>query len=71
MTAELASPVPRNEGRDELVRAEVSDGVARPLSGQESHMIVRAAAANTLVHVPRGTGELAAGAAVRVLPLDR
>jgi molybdopterin molybdotransferase len=71
MTAELASPLPRNEARDELVRAEVSDGVARPLSGQESHMIVRAAAANTLVHVPRGTGELAAGAAVRVLPLDR
>ena len=38
------------------------DGVVlEPLSGQESHMIVRAAAADALVHVPRGEGELAAG----------
>jgi molybdopterin biosynthesis enzyme len=40
-----------------------------PLSGQESHMIVRAAAADALVHVPRGEGELAAGADVRWLRL--
>jgi molybdopterin biosynthesis enzyme len=32
-------------------------------------MIVRAAAANALVLVPRGDGELAAGATVRYLPL--
>ena len=33
-------------------------------------MIARAAAADALVHVPRGTGELAAGARARYLPLD-
>jgi molybdopterin biosynthesis enzyme len=35
-----------------------------PLTGQESHMIVRTAAADALVHVPRGAGVLAAGAHV-------
>jgi molybdopterin biosynthesis enzyme len=38
--------------------------VVDPLSGQESHMIVRASAADALVLVPRGAGELARGAAV-------
>ena len=50
----------RNDARDELVRARVDAGddgvVLEPLSGQESHMIVRAAAADALVHVPRGDG---------------
>jgi hypothetical protein len=32
-------------------------------------MIVRAAAADALVHVPRGEGELAAGASARYLRL--
>ena len=40
-----------------------------PLAGQESHMIVRAARANALVHVPRGEGTIEAGARVRFLPL--
>ncbi len=36
------------------------DGVVlEPVSGQESHMIVRAAEADALVLVPRGEGELA------------
>ena len=34
-------------------------------------MIVRAAAADALVHIPRGRGELAAGSVVRYLPLDQ
>jgi molybdopterin molybdotransferase len=67
--AELASPLRRGPGRDELVRAEVRDGVAAPLPGQESHMIVRAARANALVHVPRGEGTLEAGSRVRYLRL--
>jgi molybdopterin molybdotransferase len=67
--AELASPLRRGPGRDELVRAEVRDGVAVPLGGQESHMIVRAARADALVHVPRGEGTLEAGAPVRYLRL--
>jgi molybdopterin molybdotransferase len=69
----LASALARNESRDELVRARVrldDDGVVlEPLSGQESHMIVHAAAADALVHVPRGNGELGAGATVRWLRL--
>ena len=33
-------------------------------------MIVRAASADALVHVPRGEGEIAAGELVRYLALD-
>ena len=65
----LARPIRRNGVRDELVRARRTDEGLEPLGGQESHMIVRAAAANTLVHVPRGDGELAVGASVRFLPI--
>ncbi|CAN5273055.1 molybdopterin molybdotransferase MoeA [soil metagenome] len=63
----------RNEGRDEFVRSRRSrDGegtLLEPVSGQESHMIVRAASADALVHVPRGNGEIAAGDPVRYLAL--
>ena len=40
------------------------------IGGQESHMIVRAASADALIHVPRGDGEIPAGADVRYLTLD-
>ncbi|HVS84427.1 MAG TPA: gephyrin-like molybdotransferase Glp [Gaiellaceae bacterium] len=69
----LAAPLRRNDSRDELVRARVRRDdeqiVLEPLSGQESHMIAAAAAADALVHVPRGEGEIAAGATVRWLRL--
>ncbi len=69
----LAAPLRRNDARDDFVRARARldpDGtVLEPLSGQESHMIVRAAAADGLVHVPRGNSELPAGSAVRWLRL--
>jgi len=69
----LAAAVRRNADRDELVRAarRRDDGVEvlEPLSGQESHMIVRAGRANALVWVEAGEGELAAGSPVRYLPL--
>jgi molybdopterin molybdotransferase len=69
----LASALRRNDARDELVRARSRVGpggvVLEPLSGQESHMIVRSSAADALVHVPRGDGELAAGAVVSWLRL--
>src|SRR5205823_4974801 len=65
--ARALRPDPR---RDELVRARVTaGGELDPLSGQESHMIVRAAEANALVYVPTGGIELPAGATVRYLPL--
>jgi molybdopterin molybdotransferase len=67
----LGVRVERNEHRDELVRAttRIDDGavVLDPLSGQESHMIVRSAAASALVLVPRGRGALPAGAQVSYL----
>jgi molybdopterin molybdotransferase len=65
----LARAVRRDPARDALLRARLDGEAAAPLSGQESHMIVRAAAANALVLVPRGDGELAEGAAVSYLPL--
>jgi molybdopterin molybdotransferase len=67
-TGTLAQPLRRNEARDDFVRARSRldrDGVVlEPLRGQESHMIVHAAAADALVHVPRGDGELDAGSRV-------
>jgi molybdopterin molybdotransferase len=69
----LAATVQRNPGRDDLLRARTEvtgDGVVlAPVTGQESHMIVRAAEADALVLVPRGEGEVAAGSSVRYLPL--
>jgi molybdopterin molybdotransferase len=69
----LATSLRLNPHRDELVRARSSqrDGavVLEPLSGQESHMIARAAAADVLVLLRRGDGEVPAGAAVEYLRL--
>ena len=65
----LARAVRRNAERDELVRARRDGARLEPVVGQESHMIVRAAEANALVHVPRGEGELAEGDEVSYLPL--
>jgi molybdopterin molybdotransferase len=70
----LAGARRRNPERDELVRARLrrsEDGaVLEPLSGQESHMIARAADADALVLVRRGEGDLADGAPVEFLRLD-
>jgi molybdopterin molybdotransferase len=69
----LGASLQRNASRDELVRARRRRGedgvVLEPVAGQESHMIVRAAAADALALVPRGEGEIPAGAPVRYLPL--
>jgi molybdopterin molybdotransferase len=69
----LAAPLRRNPHRDEFVRArrhEATDAATlEPVTGQESHMIVRAATADALVHVPRGEGDVPAGGSVRYLPL--
>jgi molybdopterin molybdotransferase len=70
---QLGAALRRNDSRDELVRARIVGGedgvVLEPLSGQESHMIVRSAGADALVHVPAGTGLLDEGAAVSWLRL--
>jgi molybdopterin molybdotransferase len=69
----LARSLRRNPARDDFARArsrlDPDGAVVEPLSGQESHMIVRAAAADVLVHVPRGDGELEEGATVGWLRL--
>jgi molybdopterin molybdotransferase len=73
-TGALAVAARRSPARDDLVRARAElgdDGVVlTPVTGQESHMIVRASSADALVHVPRGDGVLAAGSPVRYLRLD-
>jgi molybdopterin molybdotransferase len=70
----LGSGVRRNPERDEFVRARTRNDadavVLDPLRGQESHMIASASAAEALVHVPRGNGELTTGAAVSWLRLN-
>jgi molybdopterin molybdotransferase len=72
--ARVANPLRRNAHRDEFVRAkqvETTDGpILEAIAGQESHMIARAAAADSLIHVPRGDGELPEGSLVRYLVLD-
>lgn len=63
----------RNPHRDEFVRArktlDDTGAVLAAVSGQESHMVARAASADVLVHVPRGQGDIAAGKTVRYLSL--
>ncbi len=67
----LACGLEPNAHRDELVRARLlpaDDGpVLEPLAGRESHMIVRAAAAEALVLVPMGERGLAPGDPVEFL----
>ncbi len=69
-----SAPLRRNPHRDEFVRArrrrEDAGHALEPLLGQDSHMIVHAAAADSLLHVRRGEGEIAAGDPVRYLRLD-
>jgi molybdopterin molybdotransferase len=81
----VADPLPRfepgrllraarpNPARTELVRARsaVADGRVEleVLSGQESHMIARAAGADALVLIPAGAEELPSGSEVSYLRL--
>jgi molybdopterin molybdotransferase len=69
----LGRAMRQNPVRDELVRARLLAGedgaVLEPLTGQDSHMIARAAGADALARLPAGEGELPAGAAVRYLRL--
>ena len=69
----LAADIRQHPERDDFVRARTAwnaeGALLDPILGQESHMIVRTTAADALVHVPRGTDVLAAGARVRFLPL--
>ena len=72
-TGVLAASIRRNPRRHEFVRARTScrggNVLLEPLSGQESHMIVRTGRADALVSVEPGDGGLAAGTSVRFLQL--
>jgi molybdopterin molybdotransferase len=63
----LARPVRRNDAATSSSARAGRTARLEALGGQESHMIVRAAAADALVLVPRGEGELAGE--VSYLPL--
>ena len=69
----LGAAVRRNPHRDEYIRGttrrEDDAIVIEPLPGRDSHMIVRAGRADALLAVAAGEGEVAAGEAVRYLPL--
>jgi molybdopterin molybdotransferase len=69
----LSRAVRRDPARTELLRARAAtdgdDVVLDPVTGQESHMIARAAEADALVLVPAGDGELPAGSPVGYLRL--
>ncbi len=69
----LATEMRRDPRRDTLARAVATatpDGtMLAPVTGQESHMIVRASGANALALVRRGDGACEAGSAVEYLPL--
>lgn len=72
-TGTLAGAVRRNATRHEFVRARTrhgGDGVLlEPIHGQESHMMVRSGAADALVSVEPGEGELPEGSPARFLAL--
>ena len=69
----LGAAARRLPARDALLRARTRvDGdavVLDLLTGQQSHMIARAATADALVLVPQGEGELPPGSPVSYLPL--
>jgi molybdopterin molybdotransferase len=69
----LAAEIRPRPERDDFVRARTiwntEGALLEPILGQESHMIARTTAADALVHVPRGTEVLTAGARVRFLAL--
>jgi molybdopterin molybdotransferase len=71
----LRTAVKRNTQRDDLIRVRVSTAggpcTLSPLRGQESHQIAITAQADGLARIPAGAGELAAGAQVSYLPLQR
>jgi molybdopterin molybdotransferase len=64
--ARLAAPVARGPGRDECVRVRLDGGVATPTGDQSSHRLASMLGADALALVPRGDGDLAAGAEVDV-----
>ena len=62
----LGAPVPRQRNRDEAVRVRLEDGRALPTGPQGSHQLHSMLGADALAIVPRGAGEMPAGAEVEI-----
>ncbi len=69
--ARLTSAVARSPGRDEAVRVRLDAGAATPTGDQSSHRLTSMLGADALALVPRGEGDLPAGAEVDVELLPR
>jgi molybdopterin molybdotransferase len=68
--ATLATALPRNPDRDELVRVRRRpDGTVEPTGPQGSHVLSSLLGADALAIVPRGDGELPQGAQVALEPV--
>lgn len=70
-SAVLAEPLARNPARDECVRVRLEGGRATATGPQGSHVLSSMALADALALVPRGEGELAAGAEVQLVAIGR
>ena len=66
---ELATPLRRDRERTRVLPVRIAGRRAEPLRAEASHQVARAAAADGLVIVPAGDGELAAGSRVEVVPI--
>jgi molybdopterin molybdotransferase len=62
----LGEAVPRQRAREEAVRVRLEDGRAMPTGPQGSHQLSSMLGADALAIVPRGEGELEAGAEVEI-----
>jgi molybdopterin molybdotransferase len=67
--AVLGAPVARQRGREEAVRVRIDDGRVLPTGPQGSHQLHSMLGADALAIVPRGEGELPAGAEVDIEPI--
>jgi molybdopterin molybdotransferase len=67
--AVLGAPIPRQRARDEAVRVRIDDGHLLPTGPQGSHQLHSMLGAEALAIVPRGEGEMPAGAEVEIEPI--
>ena len=67
--AVLGAPIARQRGREEAVRVRIDDGRVLPTGPQGSHQLHSMLGAQALAIVPRGEGEMPAGAEVEIEPI--
>ena len=67
--APWTSPATRQRAREEAVRVRVDNGRVLPTGPQGSHQLHSMLGADALAIVPRGEGEMPAGAEVEIEPI--